>query len=600
MRTRARHVLNVAALTAGVVAGGVGGLAGGCSNPFGPMAKDYGDRAPIERLRSIERLELEKFARPATPGSIPTTAADGTPEKPVNRFAGLESTEITLEQVRAATIENNLDLKVALVDPVMAGEGLREEEAKFEAVFRPTFQMREIDNPTLDVTESNQSDTLLFGAGVDIPLRTGGRVSVDMTEFMQEASNPFLSLNTSYSPDVTFSISQPLLRNAGRRTNTHSIRIAAYQEQISQARTKLEVIRQLAEADRAYWRLYAARRALDVTQQQFDLANEQLEKAKRLVQQGAAAEVEIIRAQAGVAERLEAIIVAENAVLQNQRDLKRLMSMPDLDIDTTIIIKTVTDPAPQPFELEGSRLADAGVTNRMEMLELELQLAADLSTIDFQRNQALPLFTVDYQYNIAGLGATLADAHGTLWRNQFETWSLGVSGQIPIGNEAAKARVQQAILTRLQRLSTKEARRLAIRQEVLNAADNVQSAWQRILASRQSSVAAGRTVEAERRQFELGARTSTDVLDAATRLAESQLAEIRALSDYQISLVDLSFATGTLLGASRVDWQPRDPRGEAVLPREPSAAPSPELEAPAKPSGPPPGVDVPAESPSGQ
>lgn len=539
------------------------GCVAGCTNPFITKNSDRGERTSIARLRSIERLELDKFQRDnpqQTP--LPTQA---TLDKPADRFAGMESVDFALDQVRAATLTGNLDLKVALVDPVLAGEALRQEEAKFEAVFRPGVRYREDDNPTLNTTSSNQQNLLAFNAGVDIPLRTGGRISVDMGESKQDTNNPFVTLNTAYSSNVTFSLSHPLLRNAGREANTHTIRIAAYQEQISQARTKLEVIRQLAAADRAYWRLYAARRALDVTQQQFDLAREQMDKAQRLMDQGAVAEVELIRAQAGVAERLEAIIVAENTVLTTQRELKRLMNTPGLDIDTPIMVKTATEPTPQPFDLDGPRLAEAGVDNRMEMLELELQLAADLSSVDFARNQALPLITLDYQYTVAGLGRTLNDSNGQLWANNFESWSVGLSGQIPIGNEAAKARVQQSILTRLQRLSTKEARRLAIRQEVLNAVDNVQSSWQRILASRQSSLAAGRTLEAERRQFELGARTSTDVLDSATRLAESQLAEIRALTDYQISLVDLSFATGTLLGAAKVEWAPRDPRAEAAV-----------------------------------
>ena len=43
---------------------------------------------------------------------------------------------------------------------------------------------------------------------------------------------------------------------------------------------------------------------------------------------------------------------------------------------------------------------------------------------------------------------------------------------------------------------------------------------------------------------------------AATRLAESQFSEIRAITDYQIAQVDLAFATGTLLGAAKVDWAP--------------------------------------------
>ena len=61
---------------------------------------------------------------------------------------------------------------------------------------------------------------------------------------------------------MSLSISHPLLRNAGNRANTYAIRIAEYERQITYARTKLEVIRVIADVDRVYWRLYAARNAL--------------------------------------------------------------------------------------------------------------------------------------------------------------------------------------------------------------------------------------------------------------------------------------------------------------------------------------------------
>src|SRR5690606_22917061 len=140
-------------------------------------------------------------------------------------------------------------------------------------------------------------------------------------------------------------------------------------------------------------------------------------------------------------------------------------------------------------------LTEQAVANRMEMLELELQLAADFSTIEFNKNQALPLFSLDYRYSIDGLGPTHAESISTLRGNDCESWSLGLSGEIPIGNEAARARVQQAILQRLQRLSTRDARRQAIIQEVLNAIDNIEAGWQRILAARQAAITAGRTLE---------------------------------------------------------------------------------------------------------
>jgi len=508
----------------------------------------------VDRLRSIDRFTPEAFAaEPEEP----------EPEAPVaeqarSRFAGLDRYPLSIEEARKATLEDNLDLKVALVDPAIASQRQREEEARFEAVFRPTINYREDDAASFNVTSSNQQESLLSQTGVDIPLRQGGRVSVDLIEQFRQTSNPFVTLGTSYDSALQFSLSQPLLRNAGRRTNTHAIRIAAYEQQISQAQTKLEVIRQIAAVDRSYWRLYAAKEALKVSQQQYELALAQLERARRRVRAGAAPDVEVIRAEAGLAQRLETIIRDENAVLLQQRELKRIMNIPDLGIESTLMVDPTTPPEPIHYEFDAPVLVLAAIQNRMELLELELRLAQDASTIDFNKNQALPLVTLDYTYRLAGLGPTFRSSNAQIFDNRFQSWSMGLSASIPIGNEAAKARVQQAILSRLQRLSTREAREQAVTQEVLNAVDTVEAGWQRIMAARQSTAASARTFQAEQRQFDVGARTSTDVLDAAASLAEAQLAEIRAVTDYQIALVDLAFATGTLLGASKVRWEPRD------------------------------------------
>ena len=57
----------------------------------------------------------------------------------------------------------------------------------------------------------------------------------------------------------------------------------------------------------------------------------------------------------------------------------------------------------------------------------------------------------------------------------------------------------------------------------------------------------------------VGLGTSTDVLDAQTAFADAQSAEISALAEYQIALVDLAYATGTLLGAAKVQCRPIAP-----------------------------------------
>ncbi|MCW5765317.1 MAG: TolC family protein [Phycisphaeraceae bacterium] len=537
-------------------------MTAGCVGPLGPMAGDSGTPLPPERTRRLERLTLEQF-RAAAPARQPADDRSGLTVPPTRLAA--DTAELSLEQTRADVLANNLDLKVALLDPSIASEGRRAEEAKFEAVFRPFIRYVNLDNPTFSTTTPNQQDQVAGGAGVSIPLRTGGRLSVDYTSDRVNAPNPFILFPTSYNAGLSFSLSHPLLRGAGRDATMASIRIAAYNEQIAEARTKLQVIALLANADRAYWALYAARRELEVRQQQFEVAREQLGKAERRVRAGDAPEIEITRAQSGAAERLETIIRAENAVLLAQRNLKRLVNRKDLDISAGTTLLPTSQPAPTAFEFDGAQLCALAAANRMELLEAEVQILAESANVDLARNNALPILNFDGSYSFNGLATTFSGAQESLGERRFQSFTAGLSAEVPIGNEAAEARLRAAILTRLRQLGTRDAREQTVRQEVLDAVDRVGAAWQRILAARQAAILAGRTLEGEQRQFDAGVRTSTDVLDAAARLADAQSAEIRALTDYEISIVDLSVATGTVLGAARVEWQPLGP---ALLQRQ--------------------------------
>lgn len=539
-------------------------LIGGCSqgNPFRAREGDYAQKVAVERLRSIPASGIESSRRVAPPTKDPAaaiTASTPTMEAYAAakaRFAAMATTDLTVEQARASALANNLDLKVAFANPTIDQQRVYEEDARFEKAFTLRTDWRQNDTPTASTLVSGQSETQSIEPGVKIPLRTGGTATVSLPVQRNQNDNSFSTLNPAYTSDLQFSLSQPLLRNAGRRANTAQLKIAGINQQVSQAQTSLEVVRQLAAADRSYWRLYQARKELEVSQTQYELAQAQLERAERRVRAGLVQEVEVTRAQAGLAERLEAIITAQNNVLLQQRELKRIINLPGLSIDTPTMIVPSSPPDPVEYAFETGELVKQALGNRMEMLALELQLAADAVTIDFNRNQKLPLLTLDYTYRVNGLGGSTQDSFHTLQRNNFADWSVGLAAEVPLGNEAAEATLRQSILQRIQRLDSKQAREQAITQEVLNAVDTLAATYQRILAARQSAVLAGRTLAAEQRQFEVGNRTSTDVLDAASRLRESQLSEVRALTDYQVAQVDLAFATGTLLGASKVAWEP--------------------------------------------
>ena len=521
----------------------------GCHQELFKDAETPQTAAPA-RLREVGTFDPLKEASGA-----PRTLAEASKDLTADRLPSQKpppTRDLSLAEARASALQRNLDLRVQLFAPAQAKTAIGVEMAKFEASIVANYQ-RNDQNLLSNLAAGNAGATDNGSLGVALPLATGGTVNVSGNSLM---SNQDLASSLPGYQDnqggLAFSLSQPILRGAGVEANTASIRVARLNGQVADARTKLEAIRLLANVDKAYWNLYAAARELEVRQQQYELAVAQLERARRRVRAGEIAEIEVIRAESGVGSTIEQIINADNRLRLRQRDLKRIMNDPDLPLDSATYLVTVTPPSPVGLKFEPETLAIKAIENRMEMLELELQLSIDATNIDLARNQSLPLFTVGYTYQYYGYGTNQSDAWQSL--GDADQYALTANATIPLGNEAAKNRVQSAILTRLQRLATKDLRRLAIRQEVFNAMDALENAWQRILAARLETALTGRTYEAEKRQFDVGLRNSVDVLDAASRLGDAQSREVNALAGWQVALIDLAFATGTQLGQARIDW----------------------------------------------
>ena len=207
--------------------------------------------------------------------------------------------------------KNNLDLKVDLINPTIAKESLSEEQGRFEAVFFADASLATTDQPTASQLNSSSSKNFSGDVGVKIPLRSGGEIDLKAPVDRFSNNSAFSTLNPAYSSDFAASLSLPLLRGAGTYYNTQAIRVAFYNYQQVQARTKLAITRVLADADRVYWRLYAARQERDVREQEYKLAVAQLDRSRRRIGAGADAGADITRAESGVADSVEAIVNAE-------------------------------------------------------------------------------------------------------------------------------------------------------------------------------------------------------------------------------------------------------------------------------------------------
>lgn len=557
-------------------------------------AENVTDARAKQRLQQSEGRALEQYSRePGVPlhDAIKAREAQRKPSMVIDLKSALQpfaspetdslmtqaakqGNQVSLTDIRQLALQNNLQVKVAQMDPNLAKQSLREEQAKFDQVIFAYAKYAEkdlpamagdrvtlkSDNPALDGElaklnlDAQRKQFIDLEAGIKIPLRTGGTVTLSAPLENKQSFNAFAS--DEYRSALRFSLSQPLLRNAGRAVNEASIRVAELDRDSVQLKTRLQTIRIVTMVDKAYWELFEAWAALDVRRNQFEYASQNLSMVKRRVQEGITAKVEINRAEIGVADRMEALIVAETNLKLAQRQLQFLLNdLPDNPASRAPWVPS-TPPQLVKFEFDREQLIKDALESRIELLEQELKLSADLIQIDFLQNQTLPLFTLDYQYGaLSNTGKRLGEIDRDLFDGRYRDWSIGLKFEMPVSNEARKAKLDRAVEQRLQRLTTKTLQTLTVKREIHDAIDILEQHWQRIIAARQQVLIAGINYEAELKQFNEGLRTMTEVLETLTRLGEAQMKEIRAMSDYQIAMIDVAYATGTVLGASKISMQ---------------------------------------------
>ena len=556
----------------------------GCLPRYGHLDSRLSTRIH-DRTRDIKPLELAPRESSIDGASGATGLESGDSEivddvleKVADDFAGddtgPEPVALSLADLRLKTLRNNLDLEVALQDPGVARTIVSEEEAKFDSLISSGFQYKKQDIPELDddlvgFTSFNkdldkqvvkltqieqQKEKLTYDLGLTVPLPTGGKVKLSgsMEDSAKLAPREF----EQHVSGVKFSLSQPLLRGAGYDANVASIRLARLSAGKVAVKTKLAAIKVLAGAEKSYWKLYGTQKLREIRREQFNLAAQDLNMVKRRVEEGLSAEIEIIRSELGLTQRLEALIIADTEYRLAQRELRRIVNDDSFSLEADVQVEAASEPRLVPLDISRSNLAEAALENRMELMEVELSLAQDAIKIELEKNKALPYLMLSFEYGLLDRRGTFSSAWQHMWDFDNSELSVGLRGELPVTNEARRSRVRRAILERAQRLSTQDMRRLSIRQEVFDAIDALNRDWLRILAARKNVIVAGLNYEAERTQFQEGLRTMREVVEALTSLGDARQKEVKAIVSYQVSQIDLAYATGTLLGYARVGLEP--------------------------------------------
>jgi outer membrane protein len=398
--------------------------------------------------------------------------------------------------------------------------------------------------------------------------RTGAIATAATSVTREGTDGVFSPFAPAYTSSLGVDLQQPLLRDRVIDPSRTALLVTALDRDRSSAALASQALTTVADVEKAYWALVAARRELDVRRGNLALAEAQRLDTQSRIEAKTVAVSDLAQPTAEVERRRGEVLSAQESVVRAERALKLLIidNLEDPIWAHDIVPADAPDTPVLPVDVAGALAAAR--RHRPEIVDLTAAGSQQDLQIRLSRDQLKPRMDLVASYTIRGLAgelestglpfnipvslpASLNGGLGNSWSNLFDQkfpdLVVGVSFDVPLGRREARAQIAAAEADRRRIATTMAGVHERIASEVLNAATALETAAGRIQAVRAGLVAAQTQLRAEQDRFAAGLSTTFFVLTRQNDLAAAQLAEIAALTDYRKAQTELSRAKGSLL-----------------------------------------------------
>lgn len=293
----------------------------------------------------------------------------------------------------------------------------------------------------------------------------------------------------------------------------------------------------------AYFNVLAAQDALESAQAAHNAIGRQLEQSEKRFEVGLIAVTDVQEAKAAFDSATATLILAKRALATTGERLRELTG------DT---FDELSKPGAD-MPLKGPDPANADDWVRLAMDQnaqlTSSRLAADVSshTVSSERGGHYPRLDLVLTRNDSDQNARITGTQAGNVDNQFQGTTMSLQVTVPIlSSGATSSRVRQAEFRRIAARERLERTARETERKTRDAYLGVNSEMARVQSLHQAVESAQTALQATEAGYEVGTRTSVDVLDARRRLFEAETNYSRSRYDYLLNVLRLRLAAGTL------------------------------------------------------
>ncbi|MBI4893837.1 MAG: TolC family protein [Acidobacteria bacterium] len=385
-------------------------------------------------------------------------------------------------------------------------------------------------------------------------------------------------INPGWNPNMQVQLTQRLLQGFGLAVNNRNIRVAKNNIKVGDLTFKQQVMVTVAGIVNLYWDLVSFNEDLKVKKKALEVAQKFYEDNKKQVQIGTLAPIEIVRAEARVAQAQQDLTNSETALLQQETIIKNALSRTGVASPSVAEARIiVTDSLAQPGNEQLDKLKDlveTALTSRPDLEQTRIGIENTKIAMSGSRSQLMPSLDVTAAFQNNSLsgsvnslltgyppGTSPADAYfiggygnalAQIMRRNFPDYSVGFNLSIPVRNRTAQADYVRDQLTLRQSELGAQRQINDVRVNVQNALIAVIQAKARYESAVKERRLQEQTLDAENKKYALGASTAFQVVQTQRDLATAQGGEVTALASYSRARVQLDLQTAQILAKYNV------------------------------------------------
>jgi outer membrane protein TolC len=490
-------------------------------------------------------------------GVLLAQQASAAQEPPVRR--------VSVEEAVRLAAENNLGIQIARYNPQLEDLDVAQVRASYTPSLTSTFLSSSRTQPNQNFLQGaviSSDDQFVNNLGLTGTLPWGGSYDVGLDSFRFQSNNFSSTFNPQVRSTLATRVTQPLLRNFGIDNIRQQLQVGERNRHIADLQLNESLTSLSRTVRNAYWNLAYQIASLEVARQSLELARESLRNTRTRVEIGTIPPIDVVADEAEVAQREEAVIVAEASIATAEDTLRALIYDPNSPDFWSIRIQPDELPPFQAMVIDVDAAIRNALDRRSDLQQTRQTLEINDVAIRYQRNQTLPEVNAVFDYSLAGIGGrqiqrgdgpfgpgtgepigflnrSFGAVLGDVLANEYPTWSASVNISYPIGGSQADVALARARLQRTQTQTQLRNQQLQVETEVRQRARQVQTNQQRVQTSRASRELAERRLDAEQRKLAAGTTTTFFVFQAQRDLAQARANELRAILDYNQSVVDL-------------------------------------------------------------